>query len=1279
MNQAELNARIIALEARWGPFHPLVLHYRNQWCDELESQGPNLALDAQLETLVRAEVVFGPHHRETFFYRSSAIHGLQLGGMFDQALTLAQLNVSSAQVIGDVELLREARECVAVLLYELRRWQEAATVLKSLLDEVGEEIGACAPRTIGLRNRYAIALEHVDIEAAQAWYEENLRLAEGANLEADLYASLLTNLGLLHLGNNRPAESLPLFERALTITEQTDPCDPAIVSRAINLSDALLKLSRRDESVALLRRATAFADQHLPPEHPDAANVWAQLGYAYNYDATLAAQAFGESVTRAVAAWGEHHRLTLRWRSQWALALAFSGQLSEGIVQARKTVADSELALGEGSEDTLDFRLCLAYLLHEYGDEDEAVALAWRNDELTHLESYPDAERAARFRAELVDILLSTGRAGEAVPLVEQDRLDAEARGLTSPEAAAARARLARVYWGAERCGDAIVLWRQLLEECEQYHGKDAVQTLDARASVAAAVGAIGNAAEQAGLLAIQVSVCEREYGADAPRTLSTLGMQAQALVRSGDLELAARVLDRQAHGMLHVYGPGDVRTLQAQAALAVVRQRAAGEPSPDELRDLLDQAESSVGPQALTVALREALAAAELAAGQPNRAVEVLREALAEAEDVCGAQASVTLRTAYALALTADAAADVSTATEAYGRFLKDFSLGEDDVGSQARVGHARVRLRQLGARLPQARGAIIDNSSVAVARRALAAARRDFGMNSPETRAATAELGDALRYQENFVESAMQFADLYDLEVAAGGEHCKGALVAANRRAIALEAINPEAAIELFDKTLALAEQHLGPDEELTQIMRTNLADSYEAHGDLARALWHWGRNVLSYQRALGSGAHLTIEARRRTAWLARNTGRVPASLELARRALRDAQAHLTPGNETTIGCRNLLAMILETAGNVDEAMALYEANLIEGERALGDANPSLLPFRNNLARLYLDLDRPDEGLTLLRTSWDVACRELPLGDFRRAEVLRLLVESLVASGRFAEALATLNEAEPDWRRTDFPDILDRIRMAWARALRSQGQLEARIETWQEQLETAEPGDPVIEELQALLLAADRRQDVAALRSRLGLGPAVDAFEWNRELGDVASRTRTLTLDDPPGALALLSEALRAHIDDLAADDMWALTLLQQTDELANRGLEREVLALWDELSDSLAELGVWNHAMRFLASQAITRSRFVGDQEGWARAIARMVELSKKHASPAGAVLARLYHANALRRCGAVPEAFVMVEEALSEARSVGISESIKLAERFLTRLRRSAARS
>lgn len=695
-----------------------------------------------------------------------------------------------------------------------------------------------------------------------------------------------------------------------------------------------------------------------------------------------------------------------------------------------------------------------------------------------------------------------------------------------------------------------------------------------------------------------------------------------------GNRDGVARCLGERATAVAASHGPTDGRSIVAIAAHAVALARAG---RTGEAATIIEPCltEAALRHDLTVVGITVQRARGEIArlAGDHATAWEHLAHALADARELAGDASELTRSVLLPFALASEAAGQPEQAVEAYHAYLAD---APEDSGPGFEL--ARMRLGQLGELVPEP--SLLPLPPQYAERLALTTWVRDDGEQTPQALEARWHLAESLRARGRMLEAAEEFARLRDDHEEAGRDEL--ALAAWNAAAMLWEEVSPVGTVEdEYRAALARSEEVLGEEHPMTVSLRHNLADSLERRGEHDQAAWLFGHNVLGQ----APDSTVGINARRRLAWSLALSQRLQQGLLVARRALAEAEATLTPGAEATLDIRNTMAFCLEMLGDEDGARELYEQNLVEAESTLGKASSVVLPYRNNLARMYLADARHDEALALYRTSADVVREAVAGGQLRDIEVLRHLAECLERAGDKQEAAEVHGEFVAAVVASDgvASERAHRARWAWARTVvAASADAVANVDA----VELA--GPEAAYAAAAVLEAAGESARAARVRLRFDLDDAVVGTEDTRS--DVAEALVVAQHLRENGGGDAARELLAGVVGSTAGlepdDPARSGATISLAAAMVADGLERAAIEMVEGELELLARAGTWGSragrlAVAWLRARWLAHGDWVRHDDLLARDLAELDATLPPNDERV--VLAQVLLAGALRRRG------------------------------------------
>ena len=288
-----------------------------------------------------------------------------------------------------------------------------------------------------------------------------------------------------------------------------DGCHPLLLRAGRSLGSARLA----GPAVEYWRELAVSCDNKLPPGHPDALVVAAQLAAAY-----LAAGYGSEAVAWSKRVLAERsrdlapgHPAIIAARVSLADALIIAGEPAEAVTVLRRAVAESEQFRGPGHPDTLAVGDELARAHEAAGDVPAAIrlltqTLAERERSQGHREVHTMATRD-----QLAAALLAQGKIKQAIAGYKRVLADrAAVLGRDHLDTIATRASLAGAYHAAGRMPLAVQLSEQTCADSERVLGADHADTLARRARLATLYYTVGRVGDAAALLLDTLARCER-------------------------------------------------------------------------------------------------------------------------------------------------------------------------------------------------------------------------------------------------------------------------------------------------------------------------------------------------------------------------------------------------------------------------------------------------------------------------------------------------------------------------------------------------------------------------------------------------------------------------------------------------------------------------------------------------------------------------------------------------------------------------------------------------
>ena len=308
------------------------------------------------------------------------------------------------------------------------------------------------------------------------------------------------------------------LQSAATDLLWAEGCHPLLLRAGRSLDIARLA----GPAVEYWREMAVSCDNKLPPGHPDALVVAAQLAGAYltaGYGAEAVAWYQRVLAERSLDL-APGHPAIIAARVSLADALIVAGEPGDAVTILRRAVAESEQFRGPGHPDTLAVRDELARA-HE-ADGDVAAAIRLLTQTLADRERFqgPRDVHTMATRDHLAAALLAAGKTKPAISAYKRALADREdVLGRDHPDAIATRASLAAACQAAGRMPLAVQLSEQACADSERVLGADHADTLARRTRLAHLYYAVGRVGDARTLLRDTVARCERVLPSGDPLT----------------------------------------------------------------------------------------------------------------------------------------------------------------------------------------------------------------------------------------------------------------------------------------------------------------------------------------------------------------------------------------------------------------------------------------------------------------------------------------------------------------------------------------------------------------------------------------------------------------------------------------------------------------------------------------------------------------------------------------------------------------------------------------
>jgi tetratricopeptide (TPR) repeat protein len=143
---------------------------------------------------------------------------------------------------------------------------------------------------------------------AEQWLREAVKEAEAVKPQALRLARSLNDLGVIYYAQDKHAEAVPLYERALAIQEKILGREHPLVALTLyNLAALYHAQGKYYKAEPLYERSLAIREKTLGPEHPDVMTSLSGLAAVYHRRGKDAEAAEAEARVKAIAA--KHSRV----------------------------------------------------------------------------------------------------------------------------------------------------------------------------------------------------------------------------------------------------------------------------------------------------------------------------------------------------------------------------------------------------------------------------------------------------------------------------------------------------------------------------------------------------------------------------------------------------------------------------------------------------------------------------------------------------------------------------------------------------------------------------------------------------------------------------------------------------------------------------------------------------------------------------------------------------------------------------------------------------------
>lgn len=449
----------------------------------------------------------------------------------------------------------------------------------------------------------------------------------------------------------------------------------------------------------------------------------------------------------------------------------------------------------------------------------------------------------------------------------------------------------------------------------------------------------------------------------------------------------------------------------------------------------------------------REELAAAYLAAGQHDRAIELWRDLMAERTRTHGNLDPRTMTAVHGLATAYYVAGDHDSSISVYKSALSTSAQGHGEDHPETLSWRQHLARAMLSAQRTDAAITLLQNT--------IAGRERVLGADHPDTVAAREYLA-SVHERNGKHELACTLLEPGAAALYGEGAPDRNAVRAGGelvREYVAAERYGD--ALVLYERLLADAEQHIGDTDEDADRAAGNLRFLREQIGICLFQTKQYQRAVPVLRQALSEkkfayGRHHP-HALYLSNWLALallETGQAAEALVLLERCVEGSIRILGPINPKTVAARKwLVEAYRRHPDGMAGAVATLEHLVGDYERVHGPTALVTLNEQKLLVTMYLGEDRLDDAIRLLARTVDGFERSVGSGDLRTHAVRRLLARLYRLADRYAEAIAVLELDLVDLGHSLGADaeVTVAVRTELATALAGTGQVPKAIELFE------------------------------------------------------------------------------------------------------------------------------------------------------------------------------------------------------------------------------------
>ncbi|MBL8890579.1 MAG: serine/threonine protein kinase [Planctomycetaceae bacterium] len=266
---------------------------------------------------------------------------------------------------------------------------------------------------------------------------------------------------------------------------------------------------------------------------------------------------------------------------------------------------------------------------------------------------------------------------------------------------------------------------------------------------------------------------------------------------------------------------------------------------------------------------------------------------------------------------------------------------------------------------------------------------------------------------------------------------------------------------ALPMFEETLELRKKRLGPEHEDTLRSMNNLAQCYHEVGQPAKALLLLEQTVELMKVKLGPQQSATMTAMGNLGQAYMNAGQTDKGLSLLEQVLELRKTELGDNHMETLTSMANLASGYFTVGQLDKALPLFEQNMEQLSAQLGIDHPFTVTAIGNLSQVYSQVGEADKALLMLEQVLNLRTAKLGADHPRTLVSLSNLAEMYFSLGQVEKALPLFEQAL-ELRKAklglDHPDTLTSINGLAVIYNNTPGKREQALALYEQALELSE-----------------------------------------------------------------------------------------------------------------------------------------------------------------------------------------------------------------------------